>query len=1267
METQRIEPKTFVDKLIRFCLDNKLVTALMTIAVILAGVIFAPFDWNITFLPRSPVSVDAIPDIGENQQIVFTEWMGRSPKDVENQITYPLTVSLLGIPKVKSVRSFSMPGFSTVYVIFEEGADFYWTRSRILEKLSSLSAGLLPEGVKPSLGPDATTLGQIFWYTLEGRDKNGNPTGGWDPQELRSTQDWYVRYGLASAKGVSEVASIGGHVKEYQIDVDPNAMRAADVMLEQVYDAVKKSNMDVGARTIEINRVEYMIRGLGFVKSVDDIRNAVIKVNNNVPIRIRDVAKVTLGPALRSGILDKEGTEAVGGVVVSRYGENPLQTIKNVKQKIEQLAPGLPRKTMEDGTESQVTIVPFYDRTGLIKETLGTLNDAIYEEILITVLVILFMVNHLSSSILISGVLPLAVLMSFIGMKLLHVDANIVSLSGIAIAIGTVVDMGIILTENILKHLEIASPEEDIKEIVFRASSEVGSAIVTAATTTIISFLPVFTMVASEGKLFKPLAYTKTLALAASIIVALTIIPALAHILFLRRKMSKKSNLFWGMLTCAVGIILFAKVTWWVGILTIIFGIRTIFSLYLPEKLRIKVPLFVNAIFITVLGLLLSLEWLPLGANRSTLLNIIFVTITVGGSLYFFRAYENAYPKILSFLLKRKAVFIIPVIALILLGASVWLGFSKVFFFLPDFMKKTTPVVAMKHMFPGLGKEFMPPLDEGSFLYMPTTMSHASLGVAQEIIRTQDIAIRMIPEVESVIGKIGRVESALDPAPSSMFETVITVKPEYMVDDAGRRVKFKYDDKSKRYIRDSKGNLVKDEHGKPYRNWRPEIKKMDQIWDEIVKSAQAPGITSAPKLQPIAARVVMLQSGMRAPMGIKVKGPDLQTIERVGIQLGEFLKQVPSVEASTVIADRIVGKPYFEINIDREAISRYGLKIEDVQNVIEIAIGGKNITTTVEGRERYGVRVRYPRELRSNPEALKRILVPTSTGAQIPLGQISSIEYSRGPEMIKGEETFLTSYVLFDKKSKSAEVDVVNEADRYLKSKIDSGELKLPQGVSYHFAGSYENQVRSEKTLIMVLPLSLFLIFLILYFQFKKVSMTSMVFLSIITTWSGGFLLIWLYGQGWFMDFSIFGVNLRDVFNMHNINLSVAIWVGFLALFGIASDDGVLMCTYLEQRFGESKPDSIDQIRRMTIEAAVKRVRPALMTSATTILALFPVLTSMGRGSDIMVPMAIPSFGGMLIELTTIFQAPILYCWLKERELRKREKKVINHGHEKGK
>jgi len=1223
-----------LSKAIRFFLEQKLVVVLLLGFVVLWGLRVAPFDWELGGLPRDPIPVDAIPDIGENQQIVFTEWMGRSPEDVEDQITYPLTVSLLGLPGIKTIRSFSFFGFSTIYVIFEEDVEFYWSRSRVLEKLNSLPAGTLPKTVSPALGPDATALGQVFWYTLEGRDEEGRPTGGWSPDELRSTQDWYVRYALMSAAGVSEVASVGGFVREYQVDVDPNAMRAHRVSLEEVFAAVRASNLEVGASVIEINSVEYFVRGLGWIEDVADIEASVIKSVDQVPIRIGDVAHVSLGPALRRGALDKGGTEAVGGVVVVRYGENPLAAIKNIKRKIEEISPGLPRKTLADGTESQLTIVPFYDRAGLIYETLGTLNTAISEEILITILVVLLMVMHLRSSILIAALLPAAVLFTFVFMKLLRVDANIVALSGIAIAIGTMVDMGIVLSENILRRLREAPPDEPRLEVVYRAATEVGSAVVTAVATTVVGFLPVFSMIGAEGKLFRPLAFTKTFALLGSVLVALLLIPPFALMLF-----------------PAKGGRLGARLTSWSEQLS---GRWKLLHRWWPYAL--------NALIVLLVGRLLARHWEPLGPERDVT-NLCFVLVTVLGLVSAFVLFQKVYEPILRWCLAHKLLFLSLPATLVVLGLVIWVGLDRAFGFVPSALAKvgvepsrvysTTLWTKGRHTFPGLGKEFMPDLDEGSYLFMPTTMPHASIGESLDVLQKLDLAIESVPEVELAVGKIGRVESALDPAPISMVETIVNYAPEYVIDERGTRLTFRYDDERDEYARDPAGELVPDEHGRPYRNWREHIRSPDDIWDEIVAAAKLTGTVSAPRLQPIAARLVMLQSGMRAPMGVKVKGPDLETIEAVGLQIERLLKQVPSVEPAATFADRVVGKPYLEIDVDRGAAARYGVSIAAVHGVIEIALGGKRITTTVEGRERYPVRVRYPRELRDSIEDMERVLVPTPGGAQIPLGQLAEIRYVRGPQVIKTEDTFLTSYVIFDKRPGYAEVDVVEQCQRFLLQKIEDGELTLPSGVSYTFAGSYENQQRAVKTLSVVLPLALFLIFMILYFQFRAVSTTLMVFSAVFVAWAGGFLMLWLYGQPWFLDVTVAGTNLRELFQVAPVNLSVAVWVGFLALFGIATDDGVVIATYLKQNFERERPTDVAAVRNAVIEAGKRRCRPCLMTSATTILALLPVLSSTGRGADVMVPMAIPSFGGMTVVLISMFVVPTLYAWAQERRVRR--------------
>lgn len=1243
---------SLVDRIIRFCLEQKLIVALFVAGVVVWGVMVAPFDWHLGGLPRSPVAVDAIPDIGENQQIVYSEWMGRSPKDVDDQVTYPLTVALLGIPGVKTVRSSSMFGFSMVYVIFEEGVPFEAAQNRVIARLNGLPAGALPDGVKPALGPYATALGQIFWYTLEGRDPDGKPAGGWDLDELRTLQDWTVRYHLQAAEGITEVAPVGGFVQEYQIDADPDAMRENNVSLEEVFEAVRRSNLDTGARQIELNRVEYLIRARGFIQDVRDIENTVVKVNDNVPIYVKNIARVSLGPAAREGALDKEGAEAVGGVVVVRHGYNPLTAIQNVKAKIAEIAPSLPRKTLADGTVSQVTIVPFYDRTGLIYETLGTLNSALYEQILITTIVVMIMASQLGLSLLISVVMPLAVLISFIAMKLFGVEANIVSLSGIAIAIGTIVDMGIILTQNIVQHLAEAPPGENRLETIYRAASEVGSAVLTAISTTVIGFLPVFVMTGPEGKLFKPLAFTKTFCLIGSVIVALTVIPAAAHILFSRKAPSRAWRNVQNAAIVLAGLGIGFGLHWWLAAgLIIAIGAWRLAAGRLPARVRAAGPWLANALVILAVAFLLTVHWQPLGLQAGLLKNFLLVGVLVGVLMGMYWLVERYYEPLLRWFLAHKRVFLAMPVLLVVLGYTSWLGFGRMSGWLPGFMRDSRPAQALARAFPGLGKEFMPPLDEGSFLYMPTTMPHASIGEALDIIQKQDLAIRAIPEIDTVVGKIGRADTALDPAPVNMIETVITYKSEYINGKNGRPVTFRYDRGTGEFLRDGDGALIPDPHGRPYRQWRDSIRSPDDIWREIVAAAQVPGTTAAPKLQPIAARIVMLQSGMRAPMGVKVKGPDLDSVERAGLEIERFLKQVPQVEPATVIADRIVGKPYLEIDINREAIARYGLQIEDVQDVIEVAIGGRTLTTTVEGRMRFPVRVRYERERRDQIETLGTVLVPTPAGAQIPLTQLADIRYVRGPEAIKSEDTFLVGYVLFDMKPGQAEVDVVEACQRYLNAKTAAGELQLPAGTTYRFAGNYENQIHAQNTLAIILPATLFVIFLLIYFQFRSVVTTGLVFSTIFVCWAGGLLFLWFYGQSWFLNASFFGVDLRDLFRVHPINLSIAIWVGFLALFGIASDDAVVICTYLDQRFGVVKPATVAEIREATVYAGKRRIRACLMTTATTVLALLPVLTSTGRGSDIMLPMSLPSFGGMAFEVITLFMAPVLYAWVRERRL----------------
>jgi len=1159
-----------LNRIIKYFLENRIITAFVLIAVLIGGLATAPFNWHYGLLPRDPISVDAIPDIGDNQQIVATEWMGRSPKDIQEQITYPLSTSLLGIPGVKTIRSTSMFGMSFIYIIFNDDVEFYWSRSRILEKLNSLPADLLPDGVQPTLGPDATALGQIFWYTLEGRNpKTGKPTGGWDPQELRTIQDYYVRYGLSAADGVSEVASVGGYVKEYQVDIDPDAMRSHGVNIMQVMLAVKNSNIDVGAGTMEVNKAEYLIRGLGYIKSLEDLENAAITSRNGVPVRVKDIAKVNFGPGDRRGGLDKEGQEAVGGVVVARYGSNPMDVINNVKAKIAEMESGMPEKTLKDGTVSKVTVVPFYDRTQLIRETIGTLEEALTHEVLICIIVVLILVLNLRASVVIAGMLPLAVISTFIVMKMVGVEANIVALSGIAIAIGVMVDVGVVMMENVVKRLEVRGKRlevrgKELETVIFEGVSEVSPAILTAMATTVVSFIPVFAMQAQEGKMFHPLAFTKTFALMSALLLGFLVLPTLAYWVFSIAGKTRITGL---------------------------------------SKVNGKTVNRVMMAVVVVLAVYLLADlWLPLGPENGMLLNVVFVASIIGVILGLLWLLVIFYERILRWCLSHRLLFMSMPLALLVCGVLIWRN---------------------------SGQEFMPTLDEGSFMLMPTSMPHSGVEENIRYCKILDRRIKTIPEIESVVGKWGRVNSALDPAPIQMYETVINYKPEYELDENGHRKRFK------------------DGY---HRLWRPEIRTEDDIWNAITEVTRLPGVTGSPKLQPIATRQVMLSTGLKAPMGLKIYGPDLESIEQAGLQFEKVMRQIPEINSASVYYDRASGAPYVEIRLDRDKLSRYGIQVGDVQSILSTAIGGMSEGNTVEGRERFPIRVRYARELRDDPDVLSQVLIPAMDGTQIPLGQVADIQFTRGATMINSENTFLVGYITFDKAGTLAEVEVVNEVKRVLDEQVKSGKIVLPKGVSYAFTGTYEQQEHAAKRLQIVIPVALMIILLILYFQFRSVTASLIHFSGVFVAFAGGFILMWLYGQPWFMDFTVCDVNMRTLFGMGTINLSVAVWVGFIALFGIATDDGVLMGTYIHQTFLACNPQTKHDIIEAVVEAGKKRVRPAAMTTATTLIALLPVLSSTGKGADVMVPMSIPTFGGMMIQTMTMFVVPVLQCWWRERK-----------------
>ncbi|MBX9790596.1 MAG: efflux RND transporter permease subunit [Pirellulales bacterium] len=1169
-----------INLLITWCLKNRAVVLLL-FAVVAAGGYYC--------LTNAPV--DAIPDIGEKQVIVLVDWPGRSPQDVEDQVTYPLTVNLTGTPGVKTIRSYSGFGFSMIFAIFKDQVDYYWARSRVMERMN-VATGKLPPGVTPVLGPDATALGQVFWYTLEAE--------GADLQQLRSLQDWYVRYQLQAVEGVTEVAGVGGYVKQYQIDVDPEKMRAQRVTLPEVYEAVRRSNIDVGAKVVEANRYEFLIRGVGFVKSIDDIEHIVIRQESGTPLFVKNVATVQLGPDFRRGALDNAGREAVGAVVVMRYGENPRDVIRRVQARIREIEPGL-RAKLPDGRQVPVRIVPFYDRSDIIHETMATLRSNLLEESATVAVIVVIFLLHVRSSLAILPTLPLALAMSFIVMYFLGVDSNIMSLAGLAIAIGDVSDMGIIMTENIYRRLA-AAPDRPYWQVVHNAATEVGGAIVTAVTNTILSFVPVFALTGPEGKLFKPLAYTKTFAIGSSVILALTLVPVLSYYA-LRPVQAPRRR-------AAIIAIL-------VGLASLL-GTRFVLFEFLALQGWQGWP--------TSLGVGVIVGALIFRACRERLIPLEENAV----SRWIFRLYKPS----LAWVLDHKASFLALPLALITLGLTVWLGFERVAYPVGGALRlaglepgEYRLWQSLDELFPGIGREFMPPLDEGSLLFMPSLLPSASLTEAQEVLARQNSAIRTVPEVETVVGKLGRSDSALDPAPINMIETIIILKPESQWRDIA--VPRWYDGKS--YLTWAQPMLA--------RIWsnRRRITKQE-ILDELQTTTSIPGVLPT-WLQPIQTRIVMLQTGFRAMMGVKVFGADLQQIERIGLQMEQLLRKVPG--ATDVVADRLVGKPYLEYEINREAAARFGVQIRDVQDVIEIAIGGENLTTTVEGRERYPIRVRYPRERRERFDDLERILVPTSSGGQVPISQVAKVRYVIGPQEIKSENGLLVGYVTLNTRDRD-EVSVVEDAERLLRAEKQRSDeliakgrgaeatLVVPPGYYWQWSGQFENQRRAMARLSILVPLVLLTMFFSLYFGFGKWWLALIVFFGIVVSAAGGFAMLVFYGA----------------------NLSVAVWVGFIALFGVADDDSVVMLTYLEQSFEERQPITVTEIREAVVAAGLKRIRPCLMTTATTVIGLAPIFLDTGRGSDVMQPMAIPSVGGMAVQLITLFVAPCIYCLVQEWKLR---------------
>ena len=1137
--------------ILQLCVSQPLIVIVLTVAAVGAG-------WYAT----QEVPIDAIPDVGENQVIVLTEWPGRSPKDVEDQITNELSVALLKVPGAESVRGRSMFGYSFVQVTFADDVDFYWARSRVAEELATASSRL-PDGVTPTLGPDATGLGQVFYYTLKAPP-------GVNLAQLRSLQDFVIKYALESVPGVSEVASIGGYVQQYQIEIDPDNLRFHNISLARVVQAVRDSNIDVGAKTVELGGMEYIIRGVGFIgtgkdtrKAIRDIENTVVATRDGVPVRIRDLGQVQLGPDFRRGALDLNGSEAVGGIVVMRYGENPRKVIDRVKEKIAKLEPSL------NGVKFDIV----YDRSWLIDETIATLTTALWQEIVITVVVIVLFLLHIRASIVVATTLPIAVLMSFIAMQIFDVDANIMSLAGIAIAIGTMVDMGIIVSENIYRHLSewessgATGGSRRRLRVIIDAANEVAPAVITAVSTTVVSFLPVFFLTGRDYKLFSPLAWTKTFALVASLITAVTIVPLLCRIFLVTMRWQRWKSLLAGI---SFGGLLAATC----------FFVWGEFLQQLPYYSLPGVTVLAG-VFGFVVGYLITRETTrPIEKNPVS------------------RFIAWNYEPTLRRFLRHKVAFLVMPFTIIVLGLGAWFGLPTVLrplewacSLVGTDLNKVPGYVDFKHSFTGLKTDDWIALDEGSWFYMPVLYPAASFSQAMQVLQTQDTLIRQIPEVEDVLGKIGRAESALDPAPAAMIETYVMLKPKS--------------------------------------EWRPGM-TVRKIWDEVTRVATLPGVTPASPLQPIEGRVVMLQSGIKAPMAIRIYGDNLTDLAKASWDVASLLKEIPEVDSSTVNPDIVLGKPYVEFTVDREQAARYEMSTAMVNQIIETAIGGVNLTTTVEGRERYPIRVRYQRLLRERIEDLARLPVVTPTGEVVPLSQLAQMERTWGPGVISSENARLVAHVSFSPSGVVGDLETVDAVMTFLRRAQKDQILQLPTGYELEPVGSFQNQIEANLRLMWVVPLVILVNLFIIYLQFRNVPLTLTVFLGIPVAFSGGMILLGLM----------------------EVEMNTAVWVGFIALFGIAVDDGVVMATYLNQVFTRKALRTIQDIREATVEAGLKRIRPCLMTTVTTIVALIPVLVSTGRGADVARAMALPVFGGMLAEFVTLFIVPVVFCGYKELKMR---------------
>jgi Cu(I)/Ag(I) efflux system membrane protein CusA/SilA len=1158
-----------IAKIIEWSIKNKFMVLLATIFVVIGGT-----------LAMLNTPLDAIPDLSDVQVIIFTEYPGQAPRVVEDQVTYPLTTAMLAVPFAKVVRGYSFFGFSFVYIIFEDGTDLYWARSRVLEYLNFV-AGRLPRGVIPSLGPDATGVGWVYEYILK------DTSGKYDLQQLRSLQDWYLRYELTSVPGVSEVASIGGFVKQYQVEVDPNKLLAYNIPLSKVKQAIQRSNNDVGGKLVEMGETEFMVRGLGYIKSLEDIKNIVVAVDKRgTPIQVENIANVQIGPELRRGILEWKGEgEAAGGVVVMRFGENALEVIRNVKKKLKDLEKGLPEG---------VIIVEGYDRSGLIERAIHTLKQKLTEEMIVVALICVIFLLHLRSAFVAIFTLPVGLLISFLVMYFLGVNANIMSLGGIAIAIGVMVDASVVLVENAHKHLERDQGEKPHSEIILAAATEVGPALFYSLLIITVSFLPVLSLQEQSGRLFKPLAYTYTFAIAASSLIAVTIVPVLMTFFIRERTFGRETRMRRRVQTWIVSV--FSP-----PLLVVAAGFA---GIALPDWALVA-ALIVSAFAVVCL------------VNQK-----IMPEVRNPVSRFFIWLYRPFIHKVLKW---RKTTILL---AIVILALSVY--------------------PATK-----LGSEFMPPLNEGDLLYMPTTLPGISITKAKELLQQTDRIIQRFPEVHHTLGKIGRAETATDPAPLSMVETTITLRPQVTYQKVTvKRFFSNWPVWLKKpftiiWPEIKNGDILHEWRKKKtdrfFSTWPEWLKKplawvwpekryitIDELIEDLDRAIRFPGLTNAWTM-PIKTRIDMLSTGIKTPVGIKLMGPDLEVLSELGSHIEAVVRDIPGTLSA--YSERVTGGNYLDFEIRRDQIARYGLTIGDVQDVIMTAIGGMNVTHTVEGLERYPVNLRYNRELRDNTDRLRRVLVSAPTGAQVPLAQLTDFHIRKGPAGIKSENARQSAWIYVDLKG----IDV----GTYVKmaKTVVERDVPLPTGYSMVWSGQFEYMEKARKRLNIIVPVTLLVIFILLYIHFYNITEAAIVMASLPFAMVGGVWLLYL------LDY----------------NLSVAVVVGFIALAGLAAETGVVMLVYLDETFERRKKQgkmrSPADLQAAIIEGAVERVRPKLMTVCTTLIGLLPVMLGTETGSEVMKRIAGPMVGGLISStVLTLVIIPAVYEIWKRRELRKQWK-----------